>query len=77
MSNWVSRKYYKALKNLTDKNGSGFYPFSEKKTKSLISYLRKQFGERDSYDLYYSDFLLNHRFDVDVTEHGVAIAKIY
>ena len=75
--NWVSRKYYKILKDLTDENGSGFYQFSEKKIENLLSYLQKYFGERNSYNLYYSEFLLNHRFDVDVTEHGVVIAKKY
>lgn len=77
MSNWVSQKYYKILKDLTDKNESGFYQFSEKKIESLLSYLQKQFGERKSYDLYRSDNSLNHKFTVDVTELGVVIAKIY
>ena len=77
MSNWVSQKYYKILKDLTDKNESGFYQFSEKKIESLLSYLQKQFGERKSYDLYRSDNSLNHKFTVDVTALGVVIAKIY
>ena len=77
MSNWVSQKYYKILKDLTGKNESGFYQFSEKKIESLLSYLQKQFGERKSYDLYRSDNSLNHKFTVDVTELGVVIAKIY
>ena len=77
MSNWVSsQRCYKTLKDLTDENGSGFYPFSEKKIKGLLSYIQKQFGERSSYELHYSGSL-NHKFTVDVTELGVVIAKIY
>ena len=74
--NWISKKCYETLKSLTEENGSGFYQFNEKKIESLLSYLQKYFGERDSYSLHYSDFL-NHRFTVDINENGVLVEKIY
>lgn len=75
--NWISKKYYEVLKDLTEENESGFYRFNENKIESFLSYLQKYFGERKSYDLYRSDNSLNHKFTVDVTELGVVIAKIY
>ena len=76
MNDLVSEKYYKLLKSLTNKNGSGFYKFEKEGIKNLLSYLQKYFGDRKSYDLYYRDFL-NHKFTVDITEYGVVIAKSY
>lgn len=74
MNDLVSKKYYKLLKSLTDKNGSGFYTLEKEGIKNLLSYLRKYFGERESYDLYYKD---SHKFTVDITEYGVVTARIY
>ena len=75
--NWVSKKYYEVLKDLTDKNGSGFYKFEKEGIKNLLSYLQKYFGERKSYDLHRSDNSLNHKFTVDINENGVLVTKIY
>ena len=75
--NWISKKYYEVLKDLTEENESGFYRFNENKIESLLSYLQKYFGERKSYDLYRSDNSLNHKFTVDINEDGVLVAKIY
>lgn len=76
---WISKKYYKVLKDLTDENGSGFYSLNEEKTETLkrienlLLYLENNFGKRKSYELHYS----NHKFTVDITEYGLVTARIY
>ena len=76
MSNQESQKFCEILKSLTDENGSGFYKFEEKGIEQLLTFLKKHFGERSSYELcYYSNSLI-YKFTVDINENGVTVAKI-
>lgn len=76
MNNWES-KCYEILKSLTDKNGSGFYKFGEKRIEQLLTFLKKHFGERSYYELRYYSNSLNYEFTVDINENGVTVTKIY